>query len=234
MRTIDGTRYISASEYADIRGISKGRVSQLKSTLPFERFDDIGVELINYDLLELELDERRLMDLKYSSQRALHQYSYGQLGKFFAKLLGELTKAEGEAKEQAVSLEELLNAAKSDLALARKANEELTINLQTAQEQLAEQQQLAEKMAQALATGQAENERLREKAADWEVRYEQQGAQKEELLQKVMELQEERAQHLARIAVQESQRDAQGDLRAEFDELKKLVSKLSERRDEKG
>ncbi|MCB0551748.1 MAG: hypothetical protein KDD19_29550 [Phaeodactylibacter sp.] len=234
MRTIDGTRYISASEYADIKGISKGRVSQLKSTLPFERFDDIGVELVNYDLLELELDERRLMDLKYSSQRALHQYSYGQLGKFFAKLLGELTKAEGEAKEQAVSLEELLNAAKSDLALARKANEELTINLQTAQEQLAEQQQLAEKMAQALATGQAENERLREKAADWEVRYEQQGAQKEELLQKVMELQEERAQHLARIAVQESQRDAQGDLRAEFDELKKLVSRLSERRDEKG
>lgn len=234
MRTIDGTRYISASEYADTKGISKGRVSQLKSTLPFERFDDIGVELINYDLLELELDERRLMDLKYSSQRALHQYSYGQLGKFFAKLLGELTKAEGEAKEQAVSLEELLNAAKSDLALARKANEELTINLQTAQEQLAEQQQLAEKMAQALATGQAENERLREKAADWEVRYEQQGAQKEELLQKVMELQEERAQHLARIAVQESQRDAQGDLRAEFDELKKLVSRLSERRDEKG
>ena len=234
MRTIDGTRYISASEYADTKGISKGRVSQLKSTLPFERFDDIGVELVNYDLLELELDERRLMDLKYSSQRALHQYSYGQLGKFFAKLLGELTKAEGEAKEQAVSLEELLNAAKSDLALARKANEELTINLQTAQEQLAEQQQLAEKMAQALATGQAENERLREKAADWEVRYEQQGAQKEELLQKVMELQEERAQHLARIAVQESQRDAQGDLRAEFDELKKLVSRLSERRDEKG
>ena len=75
---------------------------------------------------------------------------------------------------------------------------------------------------------------MREKAADWEVRYEQQGAQKEELLQKVMELQEERAQHLARIAVQESQRDAQGDLRAEFDELKKLVSRLSERRDEKG
>ena len=233
MRTIDGTRYISASEYADIKGISKGRVSQLKSTLPFERFDDIGVELINYDLLELELDERRLMDLKYSSQRALHQYSYRQLGKFFSKFLGEMTKAEGAAREEAAAMEELLNAAKSDLTLAKKVNEELTVQLQAVQEQLASQQQLAESHAQELATAQSENERLRERVADWQARYEQQEGQREGLLRKVMELQEERAVHLARIVTEENRKGDQESLRTEFEELKKLVLKLSEKRDKR-
>ncbi|MCB0564214.1 MAG: hypothetical protein KDD01_07545 [Phaeodactylibacter sp.] len=232
MRTIDGTRYISASEYADLKSISKGRVSQLKSTLPFERFDDFGVELINYDLLELQLDEKRLMEMQYSSQRALHQYSYRQLGQFFAKLLGELTKAEGEAKEQAAAMEEQLNAAKSDLILARQAHDALAAQLQETQEEAAALQQRVEQDAQTLAAAQAENERLHEQTADWQSRYEQQEKQKEELLRKVMELQEERARHLALIATQEGQKEeAQEKLRAEFEELKTLVASFIKKKE---
>lgn len=105
MREIDSTRYMSASEYAELKSISKGRVSQLKATLPFERFEDLGVELINVDLLELQEGERKLLELKYSTKAAIHQYTYPQLGKFFAQLLGNFTKATEEAKEKVTNIE---------------------------------------------------------------------------------------------------------------------------------
>ncbi len=226
MRTIDGTRYISIGEYADLKGISRARVSQLKSTLPFEHFADLSLDLINYDLLELETEERALLEQRYSSRQALHQYSYRQLGQFFAKLLGDLTKAEAAAKGEARSKDEELNLAKNDLIRVQKESEALTARLEEAQQCIGELEEATQQSVQALEQAQAENQRLQQQAADQQARQETLNREKDELSRRVMELQEERAQHLGLLATQQHRGDAQETLRADVETLKAMVQAL--------
>jgi hypothetical protein len=97
MRTIDGTRYMSAREYADFANLTPGRVSQLKAELPFVRFEEFGIDLINFDLLDLQQSEKVLAQSKYETINPLHLYSYKDLGNFFGKFAMDLVQFKGNA-----------------------------------------------------------------------------------------------------------------------------------------
>jgi uncharacterized coiled-coil DUF342 family protein len=97
MRTIDGTRYMSAREYADFANLTPGRVSQLKAELPFVRFEEFGIDLINFDLLDLQQNEKALAQSKYETSNPIHQYSYKDLGNFFGKFAMDLVQFKGNA-----------------------------------------------------------------------------------------------------------------------------------------
>ena len=43
MRKIDGITYISAKEYAEMMNLTVGRVSQIKTELPFVKFEEFGI-----------------------------------------------------------------------------------------------------------------------------------------------------------------------------------------------
>lgn len=226
MRTIDGTRYMSAGEYASLKNISKGRVSQIKSTLPFERFDDIGVDLINMDLLELQENEHRLLELQYSTKVAIHQYSYQQLGQFFAKLLGDLTETTEAAKKKVLIIEEQWRVAKSDLAHTKQQNQSLKDQITDLEQQLANLKKADLEKAKTLEMVRSENDQLQKLVEQWQSRHDEGKEEKAKLLEKVMQLQDERAQHLASMADLKGKLAVEGDLRKQMEELQRTVSGL--------
>jgi DNA repair exonuclease SbcCD nuclease subunit len=97
MRAIDGTRYISAREYAEMMNLTPGRVSQMKAELPFVKFEEFGVEVINFDLLELGEHQKALAQSRFETTSNLMSYSYKDLGNFFGKLLHDLVQFKGNA-----------------------------------------------------------------------------------------------------------------------------------------
>jgi hypothetical protein len=140
MRTIDGTRYISAREYADFANLTPGRVSQLKAELPFVRFEEFGIDLINFDLLDLQQNEKALAQSKYETSNPIHQYSYKDLGNFFGKFAMDLVQFKGNAdfkiseiQEKANSLfqekEVLLEEKRESLKREDKLNETLSAKI---------------------------------------------------------------------------------------------------------
>jgi chromosome segregation ATPase len=100
MQNINGTNYISFQEYAQIKGKTVGRIYQLKSELPVVKFDDLGVELINHDLLKLSETEVNLAQSKFQTTQALHTYDHKQLSLFFADMI----KGNFEARSNAETL----------------------------------------------------------------------------------------------------------------------------------
>jgi chromosome segregation ATPase len=100
MQNINGTNYISFQEYAQIKGKTVGRIYQLKSELPVVKFDDLGVELINHDLLKLSETEVNLTQSKFQTTQALHTYDHKQLSLFFADMI----KGNFEARSNAETL----------------------------------------------------------------------------------------------------------------------------------
>jgi chromosome segregation ATPase len=109
MRTIDGTRYMSAREYADFANLTPGRVSQLKAELPFVRFEEFGIDLINFDLLDLQQNEKALAQSKYETSNPIHQYSYKDLGNFFGKFAMDLVQFKGNADLKINEIQEKAN-----------------------------------------------------------------------------------------------------------------------------
>lgn len=100
MKNINGTNYISFKEYAEIKGKTAGRIYQLKNELPVVKFEDLGVELINYDLLQLNETEVNLAQSKFQTTQALHTYDHKQLSLFFADMI----KGNSEARTNAETL----------------------------------------------------------------------------------------------------------------------------------
>ena len=135
MQNINGTNYISFQEYAQIKGKTVGRIYQLKNELPVVKFDDLGVELINYDLLQLNETEVNLAQSKIQTTQALHTYDHKQLSLFFAEMIRgnseARTNAETLLREKEVVMEEQSNTI---LELTEK-NKSLDSLLSQAQEE---------------------------------------------------------------------------------------------------
>lgn len=134
MQNINGTNYISFQEYAQIKGKTVGRIYQLKNELPVVKFDDLGVELINYDLLQLNDTEANLAQSKFQTTQALHTFDHKQLALFFAEMIKgnseARTNAETLLREKEVVMEEQSNTI---LELTEK-NKSLDSRLSQAQE----------------------------------------------------------------------------------------------------
>ncbi len=97
MRTIDGVQYISAKEYADMMNLTAGRVSQLKSELPFVKFEEFGIELINFDLLSITQADKALSQAKFQTTTPIHTLSYKDLGNYFGNFVMDLVTFRGSA-----------------------------------------------------------------------------------------------------------------------------------------
>ena len=106
MRKIDGISYISAKEYAEMMNLTVGRVSQIKTELPFVKFEEFGIELINFDLLTLSQTEKTLAQAKFQTATPIHELSYKDLGNYFGKFIMDLVTFKGLADSQIADLQE--------------------------------------------------------------------------------------------------------------------------------
>jgi hypothetical protein len=135
MQNINGTNYISFQEYAQIKGKTVGRIYQLKSELPVVKFDDLGVELINHDLLKLSETEVNLTQSKFQTTQALHTYDHKQLSLFFADMIKGNFEARSNAetllREKELVMEEQIQTIQE---LSEK-NKSLNVSLSQAQEE---------------------------------------------------------------------------------------------------
>ena len=114
MKNINGTQYISVKEYAQMAGVSNARVSQMKADLPFEKFEDLGVELINYDLLKLSESQELFSKSHYQTSIPIHTYTYKDLGNFFAKFSLDLISQRNNAETLTKEYEEKINSLKKE------------------------------------------------------------------------------------------------------------------------
>ena len=105
MRKIDGISYISAKEYAEMMNLTVGRVSQIKTELPFVKFEEFGIELINFDLLTLSQTEKTLAQAKFQTATPIHELSYKDLGNYFGKFIMDLVTFKGLADSQIADLQ---------------------------------------------------------------------------------------------------------------------------------
>jgi chromosome segregation ATPase len=145
MQNINGTNYISFREYAELKGKTAGRIYQLKNELPVVKFEDLGVELINFDLLQLSETEVNLAQSKFQTTQALHTYDHKQLSLFFAEMIKGNSEARTNAEtllrekelvleEQSKTIQELTERGKSledSLSQTQTKNGDLTELLQT-------------------------------------------------------------------------------------------------------
>ena len=106
MRKIDGITYISAKEYAEMMNLTVGRVSQIKTELPFVKFEEFGIELINFDLLTLSQTEKTRQQAKFQTATPIHELSYKDLGNYFGKFMMDLVTFKGLADSQIADLQE--------------------------------------------------------------------------------------------------------------------------------
>ncbi len=158
MKNINGTNYISVKEYAELKNLTAGRIYQLKNELPFEKFEDLGIELINFDLLQLSEKESSLAHTKFQTTHALHTYDYKQLGLFVAEMLKTSNEARANSEillrekdvlmeEKTILLGELTETNKElmyNLSQAKEENQGLTSDLENKTETLEKQVQLLE------------------------------------------------------------------------------------------
>lgn len=148
MRNIGGTNYISAKEYASMKNISEARVSQMKSELPFEKLEDIGVSLINFDLLQLLESEISFAQTQFQTTQPIHTYSYKDLGLFLADMIK--TSNEARANSEVIIREKDEQLAKTlqkkqelerELAVLKNEEERLSTFLSESQRQLKVEQE---------------------------------------------------------------------------------------------
>ena len=135
MQNINGTNYLSFKEYAELKGKTAGRIYQLKNELPVVKFEDLGVELINFDLLQLNETEVNLAQSKFQTTQALHTFDHKQLSLFFVDMIKGnvearsnaetlLREKEGMMEEQSKIIGELTEKNKSLDSLLSQAQEE--------------------------------------------------------------------------------------------------------------
>lgn len=132
MRNINGTNYISVKEYAALKNVTVGRVSQLKSELPFEKLEDLGVELINYDLLELEEKETVHAQTKFQTTHPLHTYSYKQMGMFVVEMAKTGNEARANAETLLIEKDAMLENKNGEIGELLETNADLNRRLKDA------------------------------------------------------------------------------------------------------
>lgn len=181
MRTIDGVRYISATEYQELFGVSAGTVTNRKKSgeLPFEVFDDLKVELINYDLLKLSEKEQALSQLKFSTTKPLWSFDYKQLGLFFGQLIQDSTSKRENAEtllaeqseelaqwqDKATQLQEALSAKTEEAETLTTRNESFAKELETAIATIAQHEAANSELLAAKSAAESELQTLRTQLA---------------------------------------------------------------------
>lgn len=144
MRTIEGTRYISASECAVLMGKTEGWVSQNKKNLPFSTFEDFKIDLINYDILLLQQGEETFRQNIYETKQALHQYTYKDAGLIMAKSLMDLVQFKEQADTKLASLEKTVESFTQQQAEWESEKEAYQIREKEISEQLQERSETLE------------------------------------------------------------------------------------------
>lgn len=129
MRTIDGVRYISAKEYAEIKDITVGRVSQIKSDLPFVKFEEFGIELINFDLISLSDNEKALAQTKFQTATPIHELSYKDLGNYFGGFVMDLVNFKGSADIKYNDLQAKTNDLRQKFEICESEKSELALEV---------------------------------------------------------------------------------------------------------
>lgn len=237
MKTIDGVRYISAKEYAEMMNLTAGRVSQLKSELPFVKFEEFGIEVINFDLLSLSQSEKALAQAKFQTATPILELSYKDLGNYFGKFVMDLVNFKGSADSQISDFQEKsselrqrfaeIETQKYDLdRQVSKLEEEAKTLCSAFEEQHNENVALIEKIQELNAENFAivlQAETLSKEHQDLKVI---QGDTMHQLEIKIIEnkgLATENENLKARLAAMELSAKSDADFREEFKSLKELV-----------
>lgn len=135
MRNINGTNYMSAKEYAALKNVTIGRISQIKSDLPFEKMEDLGVELINFDLLQLEEKEVIHAQTKFQTTHPLHTYTYKQMGMFVADMVKTGNDARANAETLMIEKDAILEERNNQVSDLQETNKELNRILKETQQE---------------------------------------------------------------------------------------------------
>lgn len=217
---IDTSRLATFTQYAALRSLSQGRISQLKAESKIQTvfIPELGLELVVLEKSEYELGQR----VKKPFKEALHTYSYKQLGGYFAELIQEY--------EQMISSADRLARQRSEeIARANTELSALTLSIQGFTEREAELLRLSIENQAALAAqstllleAQKEIERLTPIALQVNVL--------EQNLTQTRQLNKDLEQTVGRlekeVLVASTQESAQTDIRKELAELKKQVEHL--------
>ena len=237
MKTIEGTRYISAKEYAQMMNLTAGRVSQIKSELPFEKFEEFGIELINFDLLELSQSEKSLAQAKFQTTTPIHELSYKDMGNYFAKLLMDLVIFRGSADMQIKELQDKLGNLAQNFDVLENQNLVLSTQLSATGQEIAcltsslltakeINQCLSSELEEFKLTNQELNTQLdnvSKEHNDLKVIYNE---AKHEMQIKIIEinnLSSQNEQLKARLAAMEATAKSDADFKEEFKNFKELV-----------
>lgn len=136
MRNINGTNYISVKEYAALKNVTIGRVSQMKSDLPFEKFEDFSIELINFDLLQLEEKEAVHAQTKFQTTHPLHTYTYKQMGMFVVEMAKTGNEARANAETLLIEKDAILAEKNQQFTDLQQITTELNRNFKEAQQKI--------------------------------------------------------------------------------------------------
>lgn len=213
---IDTSRLVTFTQYAALREISQGRVSQLKSRNEIQTLfiPELSIELVVLQKSELELSRRLLPPVK---EAPLHTFTYKQLGGYFADLIHEyektITSSDRLAREsaQAVAQSEQVNAT---LQLQVSSGLE---QLHLANHQHAQSQAQIKEMQDELAVLRPVKDKYT--ALEEELT-------KERILTKELEVQTRQLKK--EIESSDRTGDAQSEIRKELNELKQQIFKLLE------
>ena len=192
MRTIDGTRYISASECAVLLGKTEGWVSQNKKNLPFSSFEDFKIDLVNYDILLLQQGEDTFRQKLYETKEALHQYTYKDAGLIMAKSLMDLVQFKEQAETKIEALEKTVASFTQQQAAwenEKKAYElrekELSEQLQTLSETLEQEKTDHQTLIEASKEQTEKYEQLQTQHQETEHQYETLKEENRNLIQQI-------------------------------------------------
>ena len=232
MRKIDGISYISAKEYAEMMNLTVGRVSQIKAELPFVKFEEFGIELINFDLLTLSQTEKTLAQAKFQTATPIHELSYKDLGNYFGKFIMDLVTFKGLADSQIADLQEKTTdlRQKSEIVENEKATlsdelSKITAEIATLNTILDNERQINENLKVALLEEETTNETLCLQSDLFSIELQHlKTLQKEE--KHVLEIKIIENENLkAQIAKMELSAKNETDFKEEFKQLKEFVMK---------
>ena len=232
MRKIDGISYISAKEYAEMMNLTVGRVSQIKTELPFVKFEEFGIELINFDLLTLSQTEKTLAQAKFQTATPIHELSYKELGNYFGKFIMDLVTFKGLADSQITDLQEKTTdlRQKSEILENEKATlsdelSKITAEIATLNTILDNERQINENLKVALLEEETTNEALclQSDLLSMELKHLKTLQKEEKHTLEIKSIENENLK--AQIAAMELSAKNETDFKEEFKQLKEFVMK---------
>ncbi len=225
MRKIDGITYISAKEYAQMMNLTVGRVSQLKAELPFVKFEDFSIELINFDLLTLSQTEKTLQQTKLQTLTPIHELSYKDLGNYFGKFIMDLVAFKSLADTQITGLQEKTETLENEKTTLLSQFSTITAEIAALKPLLEQERQINEHLKAALLEEQTANQAISLQADQFskELEYLKTLKTEEKHVLEIKIIENENLK--ARIAAMELTIKNETDFKEEFKQFKEFVMK---------